>query len=115
MTPRRHLTPKARAALLERQGNACACCHDPLALNKAQADHMAPLWATADNGTDNFQLLCGGCHARKTRAEAAARGKTKRLENARLNGRKVAASKMQSRGFDTRLRRLMSGKVEVRT
>ncbi len=115
MTPRRHLTPKAKAALWHEQECACADCREPLPLPWSHADHIAPLWATSDNSLSNFQLLCSRCHKLKTKREAAARGKSKRLENTRLNGRKVAVSKIQSRGFDTRLRRGFNGKVEVRT
>lgn len=117
---RRHLTPKAKAALWQHQGERCACCREPLPITTAHADHMAPLWATGDNGTDNFQILCIFCHARKTKRESKARAKTKRLEALRLCGREVAKAKMgkvrklQGRPFDTSLRRKMSGQVELR-
>ncbi len=115
---RRALTPKAKAALWHEQDERCACCHEPLALKGSHADHMAPLWATQDNGTDNFQILCVPCHNNKTGRESGARAKTKRLEAIRLNGRKVAQHRLQgrafgpSRPFDTRLRKTMAGKVE---
>ncbi len=99
MTPRRHLTPKARAALWESQGKRCAECRYPTKLGVMHADHIAALWATADNGDDNFQLLCRRCHGAKTMKEAGARGKMKRLEKQRIEGRKPKASKIESRGF----------------
>ena len=116
---RRALTPKAKAELWRRQNGGCASCRAPLVL--AHADHKNPLWCTGDNAADNWQLLCIPCHNAKTRREAAARAKTKRLEGERLNGRKAAKAKIQSRafgpspGFDKRQRRRMDGRVEART
>lgn len=111
---RRYLTPKRKAELWQRQNGGCAECRAPLVL--AHADHKNPLWCTGDNAADNWQLLCIPCHGAKTKREAAARAKTKRLENIRLHGtKKRRGRKMQSRGFQTRLRRRMSGVVEVRT
>ncbi len=86
MIPRRYLTPKTKAALRQQQGKHCANCRGPLGLFNCHADHQNPLWCTGTNDADNWQLLCGLCHARKTHREAAARAKTKRLENVRLHG-----------------------------
>ncbi len=100
MTPRRYLTPKARAALWERQDRRCAECRYSTKLGVMHADHIAALWATADNGDDNFQLLCRRCHSAKTLREAGARAKTKRLEYERLHGKKPSSRPFpSSRGF----------------
>ena len=99
MTPRRHLTPKARTALWERQDKRCAGCHYPTKLGNMHADHKHPLWCGGGNEDEDFQLLCRRCHGAKTMKEAGARAKMKRLEEVRLEGRKPKASKMASRGF----------------
>lgn len=99
LTRRRHLTPMARVALWHAQDERCANCRYPTKLGVMHADHMAPLWATADNSYDNYQLLCRHCHSAKTLREAGARAKTKRLEKVRLEGRKPKRSKIESRGF----------------
>ena len=120
MTRRRYLTAKRKAALWHDQDERCAECRAPLVL--AISDHMNPLWCTGDNAADNWQLLCISCHDAKTKREAAARAKTKRLENIRLHGTKKRRGRQMpsrpfgpGRGFDTRLRKRMSGRVEVRT
>lgn len=109
---RRYLTPKAKDKLWQQQNGGCAHCRAPLVL--AHADHKNPLWCTGTNEADNWQLLCLLCHGAKTKRESAARAKTKRLENARLGLKKQRGPKMQSRGFDKRLRKRMDGTVEVR-
>lgn len=114
MNIRRYLTPKAKAALWQHQDERCAYCARPLKLTDAQADHMHPLWCDGKNN-ENFQLLCRACHASKTKGEATARSKMKRLERIRLDGRKPKASKIESRGFSKRLRRRMNGTVGART
>ncbi len=117
---RRHLTPKAKAALWQRQGERCAGCRGSLKLADMQADHMHPLWCGGDN-TDNWQGLCRACHAAKTKREAGARGKMNRLVEVRLGLKKPPRCKLQgrafgpSRGFDKRLRQRLNGRVEVRT
>ena len=114
MQARRHLTSKAKAELWQRQSGGCACCRAPLVL--AQADHKNPLWCTGTNEADNWQLLCISCHGAKTKREATARAKVKRLERMRWEAlKKPNGRKMQSRGFDKRLRKRMDGRVEVRT
>ncbi|KKN17946.1 hypothetical protein LCGC14_0960920 [marine sediment metagenome] len=110
---RRYLTPKRKAELWQQQSGGCAHCRAPLVL--AHADHKNPLWCTGTNDADNWQLLCIPCHGAKTKREAAARAKAKRLERRRWEAlKKPKGRKMQSRGFDTRLRKRMDGRVEVR-
>ncbi len=113
---RRYLTPKAKAALWESQDRRCAGCRNPITLAEMQDDHEHPLWCGGDNEMDNRQGLCDDCHKPKTKCEAKARGKMKRLERIRLHGlKKPKDRKLESRGFDMRLRRKMSGRVEMRT
>lgn len=115
---RRPLAPKAKAALWQQQGERCAECHKPIALAEMQDDHNHPLWCGGGNETDNRQGLCDECHKGKTKCEAKARGKMKRLAKGprQRQGRPMPSRPFgPSRGFDTRLRRKLSGTVEVRT
>ncbi len=117
-TPRRPLTPKAKAALWQAQDKRCAKCSDPVELAHVEWDHKHSLWCGGGNEPENFQGICGDCHTAKTRRESGARGKMKRLakgprqrKGRRLQGRGFGPS----RGFDTRLRKKVRGQVEVRT
>lgn len=105
MTQRRYLTPKAKAVLWQQQSGGCAECRTPLVLT--HADHKNPLWCTGTNEADNWQLLCIPCHDAKTKREAAARAKTKRLERKRFESLKKQKSRTlpshpfgPSRGFE---------------
>ena len=49
-------------ALVERQGDECACCGDECALT---IDHVIPLSKGGPNTIENVQGLCGGCNERK--------------------------------------------------
>ena len=63
-----------RRRILQRDGYACQCCGVVRADN--EIDHRVPLEQGGSNDDDNLQTLCGGpdgCHARKTKAEAANR------------------------------------------
>lgn len=116
---RRYLTSKAKTALWKRQGKRCAGCARTIKHVQdriIEADHMCPIWCGGDNDEDNWQLLCRPCHATKTKRETAARAKMKRLERKRWGAlKKPKGRKLESRGFDTRLRRKFDGTVEVRT
>lgn len=73
-----------RAACHERDKGICCACG---AKNGPwYADHIHPLWLADRQNPEhlrywragNLQTLCGPCHARKTKREAAARAKMKR-------------------------------------
>ena len=115
LSARRALTPKAKAALWQAQDERCAECRCPITLAEMQDDHENPIWCGGNNDPDNRQGLCVGCHKFKTKGEAKARGKVKRLERERLYGRKVRVSKIESRGFNKHLSKRFDGTVEVRT
>ncbi len=116
---RRYLTPTQKSELWRNQNRCCAQCASilDLAAGEVRFDHMNPLWCTGTNEYPaNWQALCGPCHDIKTAKESGARGKTKRLEKKRLGiAKKRRGSKIESRPFDTSLRKRMDGTVEVRT
>ncbi len=110
--------------LRKRDGNRCRQCGPGGKF--LEIDHRVPLWKVAHLPPakrrqyflpGNLQLLCCDCHKRKSGKESAERAHHKRLvEPKKPKGRKLPVRPFgPSRGFDTRLRRKLSGKVEVRT
>lgn len=97
-----------------------------------ELEHSTPLWAVSHLsdeerrfyfGPDNLRLRCPTCHGAKTKREAGARAKTKRLEKARLEpddkpsrkpwgGRALPSKgmgpKLKGRGFSGKSRPLRS-------
>jgi hypothetical protein len=103
--------------LIERDGAACVDCGPDGAF--LEVDHEVPLWKVTDLPPaqrrkyfllGNLRLLCFDCHNRKSAKEAAERAHHKRL----VKPKKRRGAKLQSRPFDTRLRRKIDGTVEVR-
>ena len=121
MTRRRYLTPKRKAALWHDQDERCAECGEPTLLSNMRWDHILPLWAGGDNRFANWQGLCERCDARKTKREAGMRAKADRQRKYHEGTKKRRGRPMPSRpfdlgrGFDPRLRKRISGRVEVRT
>ncbi len=84
------------------------------------ADHVLPLWNLTEDmrGNIEFWLLgnletrCLECHEEKSVIETKARAKMKRLEGKRIGTAKAKPKRaMQSRGFDKKFRKKMSGEV----
>lgn len=119
--PRKPMTKARRNRIKKRDGEGCAIPDCP---NMGEhVDHHIPLWLQPWSKLDleadeNLRLICQPCHTRKTRAEAAARAKSKRLENER-NGKpktKAKANKkeIKSRGFDKNWKRRINKPTERR-
>ncbi len=112
---RRYLTPTQKSELWRNQNRCCAQCASILELAQAEFDHVHGLWCGGEHDK-NFQALCRSCHAAKTKREASARGKMHRLEQQRLGiPKKRRHQRIESRPFDTSLRKRMDGRVEART
>jgi len=114
MTRRRYLTAKAKSEIYHDQNGCCAECGDWIMLAETQWDHILPLCLGGSN-ENNWQGLCMKCHAKKTRAEARMRAKADRQRKYHEGTKKRRGRKLQGRGFDTRLRRRVDGRVEVVT
>ena len=114
MTRRRYLTPRAKLKLWHEQSESCAECQTATAFSRMQWDHVLALCLTGTNDAHNWQGLCAPCHTAKTRREAGKRAKADRQGKFHRGEKKRRGRALQSRGFDTRLRRKMSGRVEVR-
>ena len=115
MTRRRYLTTRVKAEIYWAQYQNCDECGDGMALAEMQWDHILPLCLGGTNDADNWHGLCRKCHAAKTKKEAAMRAKADRQRKAWQGNKKRRGRAMQSRPFDTRLRRRFDGTVEVRT
>ena len=77
LTPRKFLTPKARAELVLKQGGLCAKCGEkPRA---CEYDHIVELWAGGTSDPSNWQALCRSCHKGKSGEQAKHRAKMNRL------------------------------------
>lgn len=114
MTRRCYLTAKAKAEIHHDQNGCCAECGDWIMLAETEWDHILPLCLGGLND-NNWQGLCCKCHSAKTKKEAGMRAKADRQRKSYEGTKKRRGPKMQSRSFDTRLRRRMDGRVEVRT
>lgn len=88
-----------------------------------ELEHTVPLWAVAHLtpaerrkyfGPWNLRLLGPCCHKPKTKAEAKQRAHVLRLAKATAGEKPKPRRKIQSGGFQTKLRRKMNGKVETR-
>lgn len=98
---KRSVSKARREKIIAAQNGICkrAFCEAPA----VDVDHIAPLWAGGSNRDDNLEGLCVPHHVQKTKAEASARAKCKRIE-ARENGTRrprkaIQGPKLQSGGF----------------
>ena len=99
MSARVRISTTKRVKLITDHGEACAECGISLRLKAWHLDHVIPLAMGGDDEPHNWQPLCHACHLDKTKAEAPARAKAKRLEAAHKGAKAPPARKLQSRGF----------------
>lgn len=105
---KRAVTKAMRERVLNEQDRICArsYCDAPA----TDVDHILPLWLRGKNDRANLEGLCGDCHAVKTKAEAKARGKCKRLAGETKTAPPVRP--LQGRGFGS-VSRGFDGKVKL--
>jgi hypothetical protein len=104
---RSSLTLNEKILMCARQRWLCAVCND--VLHDAEYDHSTPVALGNDAKPD--QAICIPCHRLKTIRDVKAIAKAKRLHRTFVLGEKRQKRKMQSRGFDKRWSRRMSGKT----
>lgn len=86
MTRRKNI----RAKVLAAKGHICAACGKPCP-NDAEVDHSIPLALGGTDEADQCQVLCKGCHKRKTRGDITRIAKAKRIgRRQRLLGDRLA-------------------------
>jgi hypothetical protein len=129
-TLRKSLPAATRIRVLSRTGMQCA--RAKCRLWAEEIDHIIPVWMGGADDETNMEGLCVEHHKIKTRLDAVSRAKAKRLigKNAGLTAKMAGQAPIgdnatvvpekrkrifRSRGFEKRMRRLMNGKVEVRT
>jgi hypothetical protein len=80
---KRNVSKARREKIIKAQEGVCKRAH--CEAEAVAVDHVIPLWVGGSNRDDNLEGLCQPCHDRKTKAEASARAKVKRIEK-RLDG-----------------------------
>lgn len=78
---RRRFAPRVYAEILERQKLICACGCGEALTDPADVhyDHELPLWCGGEDAPANLRALKRKHHLAKTRSEAAALAKTRRI------------------------------------
>lgn len=94
-TSRRAMTKARRERILAKTEGLCARC-DEVAV---EVDHIIPVWMGGADEDDNCEGLCVTHHKAKTRADAKARAKVKRLLRRRLGLVEPPKRPLRSRGF----------------
>lgn len=110
------------AILFLRQQGQCARCSARLERGQTIDEHLQPLDHLGTNELSNRALYCRPCARQKTSKDLAASAKARRLrgEAGQLKRRRErgpslkSGGKLQSRGFDKRLRKRMDGSVVTR-
>lgn len=80
--PRKKFHARDYAAIIERQHGLCACgCNEELSTwpGDIHYDHELPLWCGGTDTLDNLRALIRKHHLAKTRGEAKALAKTRRI------------------------------------
>lgn len=105
---KRAVSPAMRRRVIAEQDGICArsYCDAPA----TDVDHILPLWLKGKNDRANLEGLCGACHAVKTKAEAKARAKCKRIAGETCTA--APARKFKSKGFGS-VSRGFDGKVKL--
>ena len=117
MTRRRKFLRRVYLGILRRQKLWCAYeCGKKLSRSVGyEFDHQTPLALGGIDAPNNLRAVCIPCHKQISAVDIRMIRKADRQRKTWLGEKKRRGRVMQSRGFDTRLRRRMSGVVEVRT
>ncbi len=113
---RRRFHRRIYLGILRQQALLCACgCHTKLSRQEGyQFDHITALALGGADRPDNLRAVRVPCHKRISALDISMIRKADRQRKAYLGTKKQRGPKMQSRGFDKRLRRRMDGTIEVR-
>ena len=113
---RRRFHRRIYLGILRQQRLKCACgCRTKLSRQEGyQFDHITALALGGLDSPENLRAVRVPCHKRISREDIRMVRKADRQRKAWLGLKKRRGRAMQSRGFNKRLRKRMSGKVEVR-
>lgn len=109
---RTHIPDSVKREAAVQQTGLCPC--GLVLTGNCELDHIVPLGLGGDNDLDNLCWRHRACHTYKTRADIAAIAKAERIRRKRDGSWKKKGPKLQSRGFDSRFRKRLDGKVERR-
>ena len=117
MTRRRKFHRRVYWAILREQKLICACsCNIKLTRKEGyQFDHHTALALGGADTPGNLRAVRVPCHKRISAADIRMIRKADRQRKAWRGDKSRRGRAMQSRPFDTRLRRKLDGTVEVRT
>jgi 5-methylcytosine-specific restriction protein A len=97
------IPPRVRLRVFDRAKGHCQSCTRKIMGGDAwQADHVKAIINGGQNREANLQLLCGWCHAEKTRSDVGEKAATYR-KRSRDRGIKKPRSITRWRGFDNRI------------
>lgn len=102
-TPRRPMTPARKRRSHDLAKGLCAFCNLPVEVGEAEFDHRIPVWmGGADDDGPNLRPLHPRCHTIKTKADAGARAKVKRMKAKHEGTAPPPLQKLKGRGFPKR-------------
>jgi 5-methylcytosine-specific restriction protein A len=111
-TPETAVPARVQLRVLDRTSGHCALCGRGIGrLCKPHFDHVTALINGGENRESNLQVLCGGCHSVKTKADvreksAVAKKRKKLLGIKRQTGRPLPGTRASG------IRKRMNGRVE---
>lgn len=99
-TPNAHIPDKVRARVFLKCEGKCAHCRRIVRIgDKPQLDHIVALVNGGQHAEGNLQLLCGLCHAAKTKGDVREKSVTRR-KMLKTMGLSRPKRKMPYRKFD---------------
>ena len=117
MTRRRKFHRRVYLGILRKQRLCCACgCNVKLTRKEGyQFDHHTALALGGADIPENLRAVRTSCHKKISAVDIGMIRKADRQRKFHSGLKKRRRAPMKSCGFDTRLRKRMDGRVEVRT
>ena len=107
------ISPSAKLRIVERQRDRCILCTREFSAKlRPEFDHEIPLALGGEHRERNLRALCGDCHGTKTKADANAIGRARRIAKDRLGIK--AQKKPFPGGKGSKWKRKMDGTVVLR-
>lgn len=107
---RRSLTKAEKAAMIEAQQGLCGCgCGQPVTMETGEGEHWITVFCGNTDKPDSVWRK--DCHKPKTKRDAKAHAKIRRLIKKQQGTWRPTRKRIRSRGFDKSLRKKMNGDV----
>lgn len=105
--------PRVQLRTFLRFKGRCVACETMITRRRDwQLDHKVALINGGENRESNLQLLCTGCHRKKTRADVAAKAATSKTQKRHLGIKTTKCPMPGSR--DSKWKKHMDGRVSRR-